>query len=369
MSINPGVGYSVTNIGKTVSLDIETYLPEQEPKQFECSIVRKGGETPEYHLRVRRGLIEFDYFRTNENGIIDKDAFGVKNTDLTYGQDTDVTLCYLYAPYFNLYPENSKVSGSDILDAEYLDNGYIKLEEGEDYFVFVYKVTPDFPSGYPPLPGPSGVYERTTPQIAVMKVGEDFINAGDNSNGSGSLVMYLYNSGVWAQPPGGRITIDEGAGIVPSGASSGDPGSYPWFNPVLSFDPYTGLPTGQTYYNEPYSPILIKEIVNQKIGYRESSCIRKDIAYIKWNAGLKRFQIFQINYGPISIRQQPIGPISIERFESSEFRLGWTNEGRDWCNDITDPIDGYSKSLNQLQNCSIPGFVNEKKYQKPFETA
>jgi hypothetical protein len=365
MSINPGVGYSVTNLGNTVSLDIETYLPEQEPKQFECSIVRKGGENPEYHLRVRRGLIEFDYFRTDENGIIDKDKFGVKNTDLVYGQDTDVTMCYLYAPYFNLYPNGKKVSGSNILDAEYLDNGYIKLEEGEDYFVFVYKVTPDFPSGMPPLPPPSETHERTAPQIAVMKAGEDFINAGDNSNGSGSLVMYLYNSDdIYAHPPLGR---DYEAFASGGYQNSGYNGTYSWYNPVGLADSLSGYV--ETWALEGYTPVAFKQIVDQKIGFRESSCIRKDIAYIKWNAGLKRFQIFQINYGPISIRQQPIGPISIERFESSEFRLGWTNEGRDWCNDITDPIDGYSKSLNQLQNCSIPGFVNEKKYQKPFETA
>jgi len=365
MSINPSIGATVTTLGGTTSIEVDRILPEQEPKQFECSILKSGSE---YRLQVRRGLIEFDYFRTDANGIINKDAFGVKNTDLVYGQDTDVTLCYLYAPYFNLYPENSKVSGSDILDAEYLDNGYIKLEEGEDYFVFVYKVTPDFPNGIPPLPPPSETHERTAPQIAVMKAGEDFINAGDNSNGSGSLVMYLYNSDyIWVAPPGGVLGVDSGAGFQSSGSRSEYP-FYTWFNPELSFGE-NGEPTGQTYYQEPYGPIGIKQITSQTIGYRESSCIRKDIAYIKWNAGLKRFQIFQINYGPISIRQQPIGPLSYEIFEPSSYRLGWTAEGRDWCNDITDPIDGYSKSLNQLQICSIPGFVNEKKYQKPFETA
>ena len=363
MSIQPGVGYSVSNLGNVSSLSIDTIMPEAEPKQFECSIVRKSGETPEYHLRVRRGLIEFDYFRTNENGIIDKDKFGVKNTDLTYGQDTDVTLCYLYAPWFNLFPDDSNVSGSNILDSEYLDNGYIKLEEGEDYFVFVYKVTPDFPSGSPPLPAPSETHERTAPQIAVMKRGEDFINAGDNSNGSGSLVMYQNSYIGYAGRPLGR---DDEAFSSGSYQNTGYNGTYTWYNPIGIVDPTYGQV--QTWAQENYSPLIITSIGNHRIGYRESSCIRKDIAYIKWNAGLKRFQIFQISYGPISIRQQPIGPLSIETFEPNEFRLGWTAEGRDWCNDITDPIDGYTKKLNQLQHCSIPGFVNEKKYQKPFET-
>ena len=359
MSINPSIGATVTTLGGTTSIEVDRILPEQEPKQFECSILKSGSE---YRLQVRRGLIEFDYFRTDANGIINKDAFGVKNTDLTYGQDTDVTLCYLYAPYFNLYPENSKVSGSDILDAEYLDNGYIKLEEGEDYFVFVYKVTPDFPSGFPPLPGPSGVYERTSPQIAVMKAGEDFINAGNNSNGSGTLVAYTAKTEYWASTPMGANPLDFGAGIIPSGTSEL---GYIWYNPVLSFDEYG--PTGQTFIQSETPPaVKISSISGISIGYRETSCIRKDIAYIKWNAGLKRFQIFQINYGPISIRQQPIGPIYFE-LDLSTYK--WSNEGRDSCNDITDAIDGYSKTLNQLQNCSIPGFVNEKKYQKPFETA
>lgn len=363
MSINPSIGATVTTLGGTTSIEVDRILPEQEPKQFECSILKSGSE---YRLQVRRGLIEFDYFRTDANGIINKDAFGVKNTDLTYGQDTDVTLCYLYAPYFNLYPENSKVSGSDILDAEYLDNGYIKLEEGEDYFVFVYKVTPDFPSGMPPLPPPSDTHERTAPQIAVMKAGEDFINAGDNSNGSGTLVSYIYHTdNIYAHPPLGR---DYEAFASGGYQGSGYNGTYYWYNPVgVAGRVYEGYV--ETWALEGYNPIMFKVANDYKIGFRESSCIRKDIAYIKWNAGLKRFQIFQINYGPISIRQQPIGPLSYEIFEPSSYRLGWTPEGRDWCNDITDPIDGYSKSLNQLQICSIPGFVNEKKYQKPFETA
>ena len=138
MSINPGVGYSVTNLGNTVSLDIETYLPEQEPKQFECSIVRKGGETPEYHLRVRKGLIEFDYIKTDANGLINPETYGTRE-DITSGSATPKTHCFIYANRFNLYPTGTLQAGgySTIRDSEFLDNGYIKLTEGKSYYLFV----------------------------------------------------------------------------------------------------------------------------------------------------------------------------------------------------------------------------------------
>lgn len=355
MSIQPGVGYSVSNLGNVSSLSIDTIMPEAEPKQFECSIVRKSGETPEYHLRVRRGLIEFDYFQVDENGFLGE-KWGVYNTDLSYGQQTNVTLCYLYAPNFNLYPENTRVVGANANTSEFLSDGYIKLEEGENYFVFVYKVTPQYPFGMPPLPGPS-TNEHCSPQIAVMKAGEDFINAGDESNGSGTLIAQIQQNEFYAARPMGTVLdMPYGAGTAPAGISAN--GLYAWYNPVVQSD---GLNT--LIMSEDENGVQIKNITNIKVLFKETSCIRKDIAYIKWNAGLKRFQIFQINYGPISIRQQPIGPISY-----SLEGYGWGG-GKNACKDITDPIDGYQKSLNGLYQCSAPAFINENLYQKPYENS
>jgi len=373
MSINPGVGYSVTNLGKAVSLDIETYLPEQEPKQFECSIVRKGGETPEYHLRVRKGLIEFDYIKTDENGLINPETYGTRE-DITSGSATPKTHCFMYANRFNLYPTGTLVSNGNstiIRDSEFLDNGYIKLTEGKSYYLFVYKTVPDW--GGPAVGGPpEGVPEARAPQIGIQDISEPVVDINPRESGCGSLQFYFRTedkfANHWLGNPeafyaSGLISgIDPYTGVFYAFAKEIDTGSGKYYT-NLNEDNYVRI--RELYLQG--EPVLMGG--NQFcVGYRNTDVIRKDIAYIRWNEGLKRFQIFQINYGPISIRQ--INPPLISANLLAETPLyNWTNTGRDLVNDIVGDIDGYTKTPNGFNSISRSGMIDIGGYQKPFETA
>lgn len=369
MSIQPGVGYSVSNLGNVSSLSIDTIMPEAEPKQFECSIVRKSGETPEYHLRVRRGYVEFDYIRTNNKGKIDPEKYGTKE-EITTGQLTNKTHCFLYAKKFNLFPSGKLQNGNNP-DGEFLSNdGYIKLEPGigRAYQVFIYKTVPDW--GGPPIGGPpEGVEEARAPQIAVLDISEPVIDFTARESGKGSLQMYFRyeekTANHWIGNP-------EAYGANFNALAGTDPNTGYYYSVAKKFDTIQTDAEYVTCLNE-QQPNIINSILpqtswwnidNLTVGYINTDVIRMDLAYIRWNEGLKRFQIFQTNYGPINIRQ--IGaPITNYNFSD----ISWNESTFDKVADITNNIDGHSKQLNGFNSIFRAGDLAIGDYQKPYENS
>jgi hypothetical protein len=105
-------------------------------------------------------------------------------------------------------------------------------------------------------------------------------------------------------------------------------------------------------------------------GFVVTDCYRQDIAYIKWSETLNRFQIYQLQYGPIKLRQNPLGSFK-NKLLTAEEEAAW-GEGFDLCEFITGSFSGYTKDLNQSTIGTQPpvyaGSENIGNYQSPKET-
>jgi hypothetical protein len=110
MKINPGVGYTSVNLGEASGLVVDAgtdWLQKYSPRQFECPITgRKLHDSYEYHLHVRKGLVEFDYYTSDENGIIDINALG--RSILV----TTARICFSILTSLNVYPTGSLTEGN-----------------------------------------------------------------------------------------------------------------------------------------------------------------------------------------------------------------------------------------------------------------
>ena len=178
MGINPGIGYTGANLGNAYGLSIDQsvdWLSRNVGRQFECSI---SGNSTEYYLQVRKGLVEFDYFRSTEDGIIDTAALGGINGENTPNM-------WFLINKFNLFPDGSRVSGLND-DSEFINDGYIKLEAESNYFVFLYKVTPDWKDD-------DTLYEAKAPQLAVVKASDTVNNSIRTKRTGGGIIRAYVN--------------------------------------------------------------------------------------------------------------------------------------------------------------------------------
>jgi hypothetical protein len=499
MGINPGVGYTGANLGGVYGLSIDQsvdWLTRNVGRQFECSLSgdQVGGQS-EYYLQVRKGLVEFDHYVTDDKGIIDIDALGGFN-------DVNIQNMFLYMNKFNIFPAGKRVTGDNNETSDFISDGYIKLEKEKNYFVFIYKTTPDWqPNG--------NLLEARAPQVGVA---EDSSQANlfitTKRNGAGFLQSYLKSGTsatvdniVTADPLSGKIANFDAAelnqyinfdtdllDIVRSqGQGANHAGKYPagmqtwldsiggsgqgvpvWAKPSINSDipaddQSEGNPDEMTINNVPYGqgwtgsepPIgftsqddnevyysnlgtnlnssglllalkdvlasfeydgnsLVSGIIDtsdftivphadapasdiiyfdntdidivasnpqtsittvgamtiEGTGFVVTDCYRQDIAYIKWEATLNRFQIYQLQYGPIKLRQNPLGPFKTKLLTGEE-EAEW-DAGFDLCEDMTGVISGYTKDLNEGSDVhEPPSYVGEENiggYQSPKET-
>ena len=100
-------------------------------KEFTCSVyglpTGDGREEPTHRLRIKSGLVTFKTSSASEStGII------------TY----DPVITNLRINQANIYPQGKKSEGSNDNPDYIHQDGYIELDEGSDYYVFIYKVTP-----------------------------------------------------------------------------------------------------------------------------------------------------------------------------------------------------------------------------------
>jgi hypothetical protein len=492
MGLNPGVGYTGTNLGGIYGLSIDQsvdWLTRNVGRQFECSLSgNQVGGNSEYYLQVRKGLVEFDHYVTDDKGIIDIDALGGFN-------DVNIQNMFLYMNKFNIFPAGKRVTGDNNETSDFISDGYIKLEKEKNYFVFIYKTTPDWqPDG--------NLFEARAPQVGVA---EDSSQANllitTKRNGAGFLQSYLKSGTsatvdniVTADPLSGKIANFDAAELndyinfdtdlldivrsqgqganhperYPSGMQTGrgegfvpvfaKPSSNP--NSIVEMDEMTanqvpfgdgfgefsiigevtisaldtptfvdyshgeddvgndvlsgvivGKNVGDLYgytanpivsgllnYNDltivphadaPASDIIyfdntdidivatsqtsittVGAITIEGTGFIITDCYRQDIAYIKWSETLNRFQIYQLQYGPIKLRQNPLGPFKTKLLTGEE-EAEW-DAGFDLCEDMTGEISGYTKDLNEGSDVhEPPSYVGEENiggYQSPKET-
>jgi hypothetical protein len=491
MGLNPGVGYTGSNLGTAYGFSVDQsvdWLSRNLGRQFECTLSgdQVGGES-EYYLQVRKGLVEFDYYVTDDKGIIDIDALGGFN-------DVNVQNMFLYMNKFNVFETDKRVTGDNNETSDFISDGYIKLDKEKNYFVFIYKTTPDWQQE-------GSLYEARAPQIGVAaddseanlfiktqrnggsflqsylkfaesetienlvtadpvtgKIAEfnpaeflnDYINfdtdlldivrsTGQGANhpdrypdatypgmatwiGSGFVPVFAKPSTTPEDPdvtPDGMtldqvpnqvhydVVVEDNNGntvFVPSwGTSFGD--VYIYNNVIIGWDVGTlygydanplvsGLlnvndltieihgdapPESVIYFDDQDVDIIAStqssatvpgEMTVEGTGFVVTDCYRQDIAYIKWSEELNRFQIYQMQYGPIKLRQNPLGPFKTKLLTGEE-EAEW-GEGFDLCEDMTGSLSGYTKDLNEGSDVNEPpsyaGEENIGGYQSPKET-
>jgi hypothetical protein len=497
MGLNPGVGYTGSNLGSAYGFSIDQsvdWLSRNLGRQFECTLSgdQVGGES-EYYLQVRKGLVEFDHYVTDDKGIIDIEALGGFN-------DVNVQNMFLYMNKFNVFETDKRVTGENNETSDFISDGYIKLEKEKNYFVFIYKTTPDWqPEG--------SLYEARAPQIGVAaddseanlfiktqrsggsflqsylkfaesetvenlvtadalsgKIAEfnpaEFLNEYINfdtdlldivrSEGQGANHPDRYpdatypgmatwiGSGfvpVFAKPssnPDSIYDIDEmtanqiafGDGFtefstigvvtisaldtptyvsyeasdddignsvlsdVIVGKNVGDLYGYtanPIVSGLLNVNDFTIVIHGDAppqeviYFDDQDVDIIATTQTSATIpgamtvegtGFVVTDCYRQDIAYIKWSEELNRFQIYQMQYGPIKLRQNPLGPFKTKLLTGEE-EAEW-GAGFDLCANMTGSLSGYTKDLNEATDVNEPpsyaGEENIGGYQSPKET-
>jgi hypothetical protein len=505
MGLNPGVGYTGSNLGNAYGFSIDQsvdWLSRNLGRQFECTLSgdQVGGES-EYYLQVRKGLVEFDHYVTDDKGILDIDALGGFN-------DVNVQNMFLYMNKFNVFETDKRVAGDNNETSDFISDGYIKLEKEKNYFVFIYKTTPDWqPEG--------SLYEARAPQIGVAaddseanlfiktkrsggsflqsylkfaesetienlvtadaisgKIAEfnpaeflnDYINfdtdlldivrsAGQGANhpdrypdatypgmatwiGSGFVPVFANPSSL----PGASGATPDGMTInsVPYGDSWSDSNeeiigvngevtipvvgsdavgpisvfyatdtglnhvaieiikgwnveakygydANPLVSGLLNVNDLTieihgdAAPESVIYFDDTEVDIIASTQTSATIpgamtvegtGFVVTDCYRQDIAYIKWDEELNRFKIYQMQYGPIKLRQNPLGPFKTKLLTGEE-EADW-GEGFDLCADMTGSLSGYTKDLNEANDVSQPpsyaGEENIGGYQSPKET-
>jgi hypothetical protein len=140
-------------------------------REFTCSVyglpAGDGREDPTHRLRVKSGLVTFKTSSANpDTGII------------TY----DPVITNLRINEANIYPQGKKNDGTDDNPDYIHKDGYIELDEGSDYYVFIYKVTPNF----------SGDSSCKAPQLVVSKIdGTPNTKIKTIGSGGGQTTAYI----------------------------------------------------------------------------------------------------------------------------------------------------------------------------------
>jgi len=354
MGFNPGIGYTGANLGHVYGLNIEQsvdWLSRNVGRQFECSLSgQQVGNESEYYLQVRKGLVEFDHYVTDDKGIIDIDALGGFN-------DVNIQNMFLYMNKFNIFPAGKRVTGDNNETSDFISDGYIKLDKEKNYFVFIYKTTPDWQQE-------GNLYEARAPQIGVAADdSEPNIFIKTQRNGGGFLQSYIKSEPKTLQIP---VITEEGViGTFDNAEVSCTLEDIGGYSPNAVFGDYL-----ISVYGESEAKDVSGQLEDKGTGFVTTDCYRQDIAYIKWDATLNRFQIYQLQYGPIKLRQNPLGSFK-NKLLTAEETAEW-DTGFDLCQNITGSFSGYTKDLNEGSDVhEPPSYVGEENiggYQSPKET-
>jgi hypothetical protein len=277
--------------------------------EFSCAVLGWPNEgTTSHRLRIKNGLVSFLTITADADyGLINNASHSYYNLRITEP---------------NIYPEGSLHIGLNDNPDYIHSDGYIELVEGSDYYVFLFKVIPDWTG--------TAKSECKAPQLVISKV-SDTPNTAIQliDNGGGKLIHYYNNVGYAFPANAMGLTY-----------------AYP-HEDTPEYDPITvaGATTDDNELNvnfEGADKYMVENYAH--LGYAQPACYRKDIAHIKWNGD--KFIVKQLHTGPVIIEDRPITGFSSEY--NIDGKYGWEQ------NDGTDSVDaivgvtfsGYTKSLN-----------------------
>jgi len=157
--------------------------------EFSCSVLGWPAEEGSSHrLRIKSGLVTFKTVTVD-------DEYGIISVN------PEVKNLRINEP--NIYPEDSLHIGLDDNPDYIHSDGYIELVEGSDYYVFLFKVIPDW----------SGASESKAPQLVISKVADapntDIVT---KANGGGYTTAYLMVEE--PEPLANIVTADPETGSV-----------------------------------------------------------------------------------------------------------------------------------------------------------
>ena len=141
--------------------------------EFSCSVLGwpDEGETS-HRLRIKKGLVTYRVFNVEDETLI---------IDYDYNSgESLIRSRRIEVP--NIYPTGSLHIGLND-NPDYMHNdGYIELTEGQDYYVFLFKITPNW----------IDADECLSAQLVISKVGDDPNTALVNSDFNGSVALWSH---------------------------------------------------------------------------------------------------------------------------------------------------------------------------------
>jgi len=286
--------------------------------EFTCSVLGWPGETTSHRLRIKNGLVTFNNFVvTNSTSPSDNGGL-ITSHDLRHVR--------INAP--NLYPSGTLHIGLNDNPDYMHEDGYVELTEGTDYYVFLFKIAPDW-----------GTYdEAKAPQLCIAKVGDDpNTKIVMTENGGGVLQNYILDQWVMGSDIFGNQ-------VSPSGTNNWSPVD----DPALGYVDVTGegvfpviMDLGAVGEGVPPYPTPADYSLADK-GFKETGCYRKDIAVIKWETD--QFRVYQLHTGPIVFNDMP--------FEGNDKKIEAVTD-KHW--ERTD--DAYKANVEDILGASFAGYT------------
>lgn len=304
-------------------------------REFTCSVyglpAGEGSEEPTHRLRIKSGLVTFKTSSANAaTGII----------------TSDPVITNLRINEANIYPQGKKNEGTDENPDYIHQDGYIELDEGSDYYVFIYKVTPNF-SNDPSCKAPQLVISKIdgTPNTKIKTI----------KSGGGETTSYIVSEPKTLFLP--NLSEEGFIGTFNNAEVSCDLVDIGGYSPHAVFESYLINVTGEVQAKDVAGPLKDKGI-----GYVKTDCYRKDLAYIKWDAPNNRFIVRQLHTGPVVLEDTPIhlGNTIVEL----ESEIGWEFTGS------TEPTEeivgasfpGYTQALNDGSTNQYDGSTDPINY-------
>lgn len=315
--------------------------------EFSCSVLGwpNEGETS-HRLRIKSGLVTFNNYVVT-NATSPDDGGLITSHDLRHIR--------INAP--NLYPVDSLHIGLNDNPDYIHQDGYIELDEGSDYYVFLFKVTPDW-----------GTYdEAKAPQLCIAKVGDDpNTKIVMTENPGGTLQNYILTQWVMGSDIFGNQ-------VSPPGTNNWSPVD----DPALGYVDVTGegvfpviMDLGAVGEGIPPYPTPADYALGIK-GFKETGCYRKDIALIKWDAGEDKFIVHQLHTGPIVFSDMPFE--GIDKKIDAVADTHWERTDNEYKANVEDILGasfaGYTYNLNTDTDSALTGSTDATKYlaQQPSQ--
>jgi len=294
--------------------------------EFSCAVLGWPNEgTTSHRLRIKSGLITFNnYVVTNATTPTDNG-----------GLISSYNVRHIRINKPNLYPAGTLHIGLNDNPDYIHSDGYIELTEGNDYYVFLFKVTPDW-----------GTYDESkAPQLCIAKVADDpNTKIVMTENGGGTLQNYIIENRVM------------NADLFGWNASEGE-----WQNTTL---PLSGSDINfDGSENPPYADHSLFK------GFKETGCYRKDIAVIKWDGD--KFIIHQLHTGPIVFNDMPFE--TNDKKIETESDAHWERTGNAYKDNVSDILgasfSGYTYNLNTSSDTVLTSSTDATKYlpQQPSQ--